>query len=152
MAVRQHGNTQRQQISFGVRVRTRGVEIKPDAGEPVLSLWATTGSFVLRPDWYLDRYYAPNVFPDAGTAPLFNTVDASLWFFQAAYKFLLYTGDDSFIREHIWPVLQDIITWYAEGSRYGDEPVVPRGCIAQAWEKGDRQLFCGRKSYLISRN
>ena len=35
----------------------------------------------------------PNVFPDDNTEPGYNTVDASLWYFQAVYKYLKYTGD-----------------------------------------------------------
>jgi predicted glycogen debranching enzyme len=61
----------------------------------------------------------PNMFADhAGDEPLYNTVDASLWFFQAVYKFLEYTGDHDFIREHIYPVLLDIVYHYAKGTRF----------------------------------
>jgi len=42
----------------------------------------------------------PNMFPEPGEDPLYNTVDAFLWFFQAVYKYLVYTGDYGFVREN----------------------------------------------------
>ena len=61
----------------------------------------------------------PNMFADSDAEqPLYNTVDASLWFFQAVYKFLQYTGDHEFIREQIYPVLLDIVYHYAKGTHF----------------------------------
>jgi len=60
----------------------------------------------------------PNSFRIGARDPLFNTVDASLWYFQAVYKYLLYTGDSEFIRQEVYPVLQDIIDWYMKGTEY----------------------------------
>lgn len=60
----------------------------------------------------------PNCFPDEDEAPLYNTVDASLWYFYAVYKYLVYTGDLEFIREQVYPVLKDIIHWYINGTDY----------------------------------
>ncbi|OPX82567.1 MAG: Amylo-alpha-1,6-glucosidase [Pelotomaculum sp. PtaB.Bin013] len=60
----------------------------------------------------------PNCFPDGDEAPLYNTVDASLWYFQAVYKYLVYTGDLEFIHEQIYPVLKEIIHWYINGTDY----------------------------------
>ena len=37
----------------------------------------------------IDQGMLPNRFPDAGETPEYNTVDASLWFFVAAYKYYL---------------------------------------------------------------
>jgi len=60
----------------------------------------------------------PNVFPDAGEEPAYNTADASLWFFHAVYKYLEYTGNFDFIAEHIYPVLQEIIHKHIEGAPF----------------------------------
>ncbi|MFZ5652619.1 MAG: amylo-alpha-1,6-glucosidase [Bacillota bacterium] len=60
----------------------------------------------------------PNMFPDAPGEPLYNTVDASLWFFNAAYKYLQYTGDFEFIFEEIYPVLKEIAGWYIKGTHF----------------------------------
>jgi predicted glycogen debranching enzyme len=60
----------------------------------------------------------PNRLPDADEAPVFNTVDATLWFFVAIYKYLKYTGDKKFVQETVMPVLRDIIAWHERGTRY----------------------------------
>jgi predicted glycogen debranching enzyme len=60
----------------------------------------------------------PNRFPDAGEQPEYNTVDATLWFFVAIYKYLLATNDDQFVRDELMPILRDIITWHDRGTRY----------------------------------
>ncbi len=61
----------------------------------------------------------PNRFPDAGEAPEYNTVDATLWYFHAVGELLRYTGDCEFVRTSLYPVLQDIIAWHERGTRYG---------------------------------
>lgn len=61
----------------------------------------------------------PNAFFDGVTEPVFNTVDASLWFINAVYKYLVYTADLDFAREHLYPAVEDIISWYKEGTEYG---------------------------------
>ncbi|MCI0355995.1 MAG: glycogen debranching enzyme N-terminal domain-containing protein [Acidobacteria bacterium] len=67
----------------------------------------------------VDRGMLPNRFPDAGEAPEYNTVDATLWFFEAARAYRAATGDDAFVRENLYPVLADIIDWHIRGTRYG---------------------------------
>jgi predicted glycogen debranching enzyme len=61
----------------------------------------------------------PNRFPDVGEQPEYNTVDATLWYFVAIYKYLQYTKDDAFVRDELLPVLQEIIAWHDRGTRYG---------------------------------
>ena len=61
----------------------------------------------------------PNRFPDGGETPEYNTVDATLWFFEAARAYLAYTGDLEFVGDELYPVLVDIISWHARGTRYG---------------------------------
>lgn len=60
----------------------------------------------------------PNMFPDDGGEPIYNTVDASLWYFFAAYKYAIYTKDTAFIKETIYPVLKRIIKNYTEGTDF----------------------------------
>lgn len=67
----------------------------------------------------VDAGMLPNRFPDYGEAPEFNTVDASLWFFEAVRAYLSYTGDYKFVRESIYPSLLQIFHWHCEGTRYG---------------------------------
>lgn len=65
------------------------------------------------------RGLLPNAFKIGAVEPLYNTVDAPLWFFQAAYKYLLYTGDDAFVRRDLYPVLCEIAAWYVRGTDFG---------------------------------
>ncbi len=67
---------------------------------------------------YAKNGLLPNVFPDAGEEPAYNTVDASLWFFHAVYKYLEYTADFDFVQEHIYPVLRDIVDRHIEGTEF----------------------------------
>lgn len=67
---------------------------------------------------HVDQGMLPNRFPDAGETPEYNTVDATLWFFEAIRSLLDYTGDYQFVRENLYPVLADIIAWHIRGTRY----------------------------------
>ncbi len=67
----------------------------------------------------VDQGMLPNRFPDAGEMPEYNTVDATLWFFEAAHAYLAYTDDLSFVRDELYPVLTDIVSWHVRGTRYG---------------------------------
>lgn len=60
----------------------------------------------------------PNVFPDGNSEPAYNTVDAALWFFQAVYKYIRYTGDMEFVKHEILPVLQRIFDAYSSGTLF----------------------------------
>ena len=66
---------------------------------------------------YVDRGMLPNVFPDGGETPEYNTVDATLWYFEAIYSYYLHTEDKSLIKE-LFPILGTIITNYRQGTRY----------------------------------
>jgi len=67
----------------------------------------------------VDQGMLPNRFPDAGEKPEYNTVDATLWFFEAARSYLSYTSDLEFVRNELYPIFADIIAWHARGTRYG---------------------------------
>ena len=59
----------------------------------------------------------PNRFPDAGAVPEYHSVDATLWFFVALYKYLQYTQDYEFASE-LWPTLEGIAAWHVRSTRY----------------------------------
>jgi predicted glycogen debranching enzyme len=60
----------------------------------------------------------PNRFPDAGDALEYNTVDATLWYFEAIRAYHAATGDDGLLRE-LFAVLESIVAWHRDGTRYG---------------------------------
>ncbi len=63
----------------------------------------------------------PNMFPDNGQKPLYNTVDASLWYFYAVYKYLQYVDTQDaydFIKNEIYPSLKKIIAAYKNGTDF----------------------------------
>lgn len=60
----------------------------------------------------------PNRFQDSGRAPEYNTVDGTLWYFIAIYKYLQATQDRDFVLKELLPVLGDIIDWHYKGTRY----------------------------------
>jgi predicted glycogen debranching enzyme len=61
----------------------------------------------------------PNRFPTLGETPEYNTVDATLWFFEAIRALWYTTRDDAFIRTYFYDILTDIIDWHIRGTRYG---------------------------------
>jgi predicted glycogen debranching enzyme len=68
---------------------------------------------------HVDQGMLPNRFPDAGETPEYNTVDATLWFFEAIRAYHAYTGDSEFVLQELYPVLTDIVNWHVRGTRYG---------------------------------
>lgn len=64
----------------------------------------------------------PNVFPSsADDEPMYNTMDASMWYFYAVERYLHYTGGEKnydFIREEIFPVLKNIVYAYENGTDF----------------------------------
>jgi predicted glycogen debranching enzyme len=68
---------------------------------------------------HVNQGMLPNRFPDSGETQEYNTVDATLWFFEAIRAYLQYTGDEQFVREALHLKLKDIIDWHVRGTRYG---------------------------------
>ncbi len=67
---------------------------------------------------HVDQGMLPNRFPDAGETPEYNTVDATLWFFEAVRSLLKHTNDFEFVRANLYVVLTEIIDWHVKGTRY----------------------------------
>ncbi len=74
---------------------------------------------------YVDRGMLPNRFPESGETPEYNTVDATLWYFEAirAYHEASQAqskdgaGDMALLSE-LFPVLQEIVDEHRQGTRY----------------------------------
>ena len=73
---------------------------------------------------FVDRGMLPNRFPDAGEASEYNTVDATLWYVEGIRAYLAATDDDGTLKT-LFPVLEEIVRWHREGTRYGirEDPV-----------------------------
>jgi predicted glycogen debranching enzyme len=66
----------------------------------------------------VDGGLIPNRFPDGGTPPEYNTVDASFWFIEAIREHLEATGDPAFAVS-LFPVLAGMVDALEAGTRYG---------------------------------
>jgi predicted glycogen debranching enzyme len=66
---------------------------------------------------FVDRGMLPNRFPEAGQTPEYNTVDATLWLFEAVRQYVSATGDGQLLRE-IYPRLEETVSWHVRGTRY----------------------------------
>ncbi len=66
----------------------------------------------------IDQGMLPNRFPDAGHAPEYNTVDATLWYFVAIYAYYRACANDAELIRELYPVLVDIIDWHIKGTRF----------------------------------
>jgi predicted glycogen debranching enzyme len=67
---------------------------------------------------HVDQGMIPNCFPEGASPPEFNSVDAALWFFEAARAYLAQTGDEAFLRDDLYEVLKGILDWHMRGTRY----------------------------------
>lgn len=70
---------------------------------------------------YIRHGIVPNMFPDDNMPPLYNTVDASLWYFYAVYQYLHYNPAaeaEAFVKEQIFPHLKKIISAYEKGTDF----------------------------------
>jgi glycogen debranching enzyme len=83
---------------------------------------------------FVSRGMLPNRFPDEGQAPEYNTVDATLWYFEAVRAYTEATGDDLLLHD-LFPALQEIVDWHLRGSRYQIH-ADPAGGLLYAGEPG----------------
>jgi predicted glycogen debranching enzyme len=66
---------------------------------------------------YCSKGVVPNRFPDsAGDKPVYNTVDATLWYFEGVLQYLKYTNDFKFVQEELWSTLESIIENHVKGT------------------------------------
>lgn len=67
---------------------------------------------------YLDNIkdgLVPNGFDEYSGHPLYNSVDASLWLFEAINKYIEYTGNYDFLKPKYFKTLRNIIDNYIDG-------------------------------------
>lgn len=75
---------------------------------------------------YVDAGMLPNRFPDMGETPEYNTVDATLWFFEAIRQYVAFRSDADWrahaltlLRDSLYTPLKDIIHAHIAGTRFG---------------------------------
>jgi predicted glycogen debranching enzyme len=90
------------------------------------------------------RGMLPNRFADAGGAPEYNTVDATLWYFEAIRAYAARTGDLGLVRDHLYEVLAGMISWHERGTRYGIR--VDGDGLLQAGEPGTQLTWMDAKA------
>ena len=83
---------------------------------------------------YVSAGMIPNRFPDIGEEPEYNTVDATLWYFQALHAYLEETHDEALLAE-LLPTLKEIANHYYNGTRYNIQ-VDPVDGLVWAGESG----------------
>ncbi len=66
---------------------------------------------------YVKNGLLPNLFPEGGETPRYNSVDAPLLFVNAVYEYMTYSGDAAF-KEEILPVLEQIVDAYRNGTDF----------------------------------
>lgn len=66
---------------------------------------------------FVDAGMLPNHFPDASGSPDYNTVDATLWYFEAVRQYFHATKDSALLNE-LFPILARIIDAHVRGTRY----------------------------------
>jgi predicted glycogen debranching enzyme len=94
----------------GLCIRTGRLE----EAKNILLAWAPT----------IDGGMLPNVFPEPGAGPEFNSVDASLWYVVAAHEFFQKAEATKFAvseedRTTIRNAMRDVVAAYSDGTRYG---------------------------------
>ncbi len=60
----------------------------------------------------------PNLFPEGGQEGLYNTADATLWFFHAIDRYVTLSNDGDTLRD-LLPALEEIVRMHRAGTRFG---------------------------------
>ncbi|MGF1514237.1 MAG: amylo-alpha-1,6-glucosidase [Elainellaceae cyanobacterium] len=97
---------------------------RPELARPILQTFGR----------HLSQGMLPNLFPDSGQAPEYNTADAVLWYFEAVRSYYRATQDADLIAE-LFPALAEVIDWHQRGTRYSIQ-VDPDDGLLYAGEPG----------------
>jgi len=75
-------------------------------------------SILLEFSLHISEGMLPNRFPDSNEEAEYNTVDATLWYFEAIRAYVEKTGDYDFVRTNLYEKLADVIVRHLRGTRY----------------------------------
>lgn len=88
----------------------------------------------------------PNGYSGYDSRPLYNSVDASLLLFEQVQKYLEYTRDYRFIKDNIYPKLEDIIKNYVEGNNVdGNNIYLDKDGLISAGEEDTQNTWMDAK-------
>ncbi|HTL70148.1 MAG TPA: amylo-alpha-1,6-glucosidase [Candidatus Eisenbacteria bacterium] len=79
---------------------------------------------------YVKDGLLPNHFPEGHRTAIYNTVDATFWYFHAIDRYTQVTGDKETVKA-LLPVLRDIIEQHVRGTQFGIY-VDPRDSLVRA--------------------
>lgn len=118
-------------FSNGKKAIIAGYPSKPDCGRDTMialtGLCLETGRFddaksiLLSFAKSVKNGLMPNEFDEENKEPVYNSADASLWYFYAVYNYLKYVDTDDawkFVEDEIYPSLQEIMGAYRKGTLY----------------------------------
>ncbi|NTV91678.1 MAG: glycogen debranching protein, partial [Clostridiales bacterium] len=68
---------------------------------------------------YVRYGLVPNMFPEGGEEPLYNSVDAALWYMEAIGGYHRKTGNTDFIKQTLYPSMKQVIEGFMKGTING---------------------------------
>lgn len=68
---------------------------------------------------HIDEGMIPNRFDDYAGPPHYNSIDASLWFVLAAWRYRQASHDTDFFQKTLLPACETIVNRYHDGTRFG---------------------------------
>src|SRR5438132_459401 len=82
---------------------------------------------------YMRDGLIPNMFPEGQNQGLYNTADATLWFFHALHRYVQHSRDKATL-ELLLPILKDIVRHHLAGTRFGIKVDPLDGLLTQGAE------------------
>ncbi|MDH5670052.1 MAG: amylo-alpha-1,6-glucosidase [Nitrospira sp.] len=67
---------------------------------------------------HLSNGLVPNCLSALPQDSAYNSIDASLWLIHAIERYLVYSHDETRVRDIAWPAIQSILAAYREGTRH----------------------------------
>ena len=74
-------------------------------------------SLLLNLSGYMYKGLVSNAFTERENTPIYNSVDASLWFVDRVYQYLKYTNDMELLKD-IWPKLVSMVEYFEKGTLF----------------------------------
>ena len=76
-------------------------------------------SVLLNFAYHADEGMIPNCFGDQNSGAQYNSIDSSLWFIHAAFRYYKASGDSRTFTSRLMPIIRWIIDSYCKGTKFG---------------------------------